>query len=123
MDITLDIAALLGWIISILTIAISINTILHYKRERDEAVKKTGINEEKNNAQQADILEAISTMNQNVCLLYEIIIPILESEKVNLEGLSGQKLNGNVVEAMKKIDEAKKKVLLRMAQNMKDATP
>ena len=26
-------------------------------------------------------------------------------------------------QAMKKIDEAKKKVLLRMAQNMKDATP
>jgi len=78
-------------------------------------MKKAGKDEEKNESQQQQILDAIAKLNENVCVLYEVIVPILDSEKVNLQGLAGQKLNGNVEAALDSIDLAKSKIIKQMS--------
>ena len=115
MIVTLDLAALTGLVVAILSIAISVTTLLRFKREKDAGMKKAGKDEEKNESQQQQILDAIAKLNENVCVLYEVIVPILDSEKVNLQGLAGQKLNGNVEAAMESIDDAKKKIIKQMS--------
>jgi C4-dicarboxylate transporter len=115
MIVTLDLAALTGLIVAILSIAISVTTLQRFKREKDAGMKKAGQDEQKNISQQQQILDAISKLNDNVCTLYQVIVPILDSEKVNLQGLAGQKLNGNVEAAMESIDDAKKKIIKQMS--------
>jgi len=88
---------------------------LRFKREKDAGMKKAGKDEEKNESQQQQILDAIAKLNENVCVLYEVIVPILDSEKVNLQGLAGQKLNGNVEAALDSIDLAKSKIIKQMS--------
>ena len=82
MIVTLDLAALTGLVVAILSIAISVTTLLRFKREKDAGMKKAGKDEEKNESQQQQILDAIAKLNENVCVLYEVIVPILDSEKV-----------------------------------------
>jgi len=115
MIVTLDLAALTGLVVAILSIAISVSTLLRFKREKDAGMKKAGKDEEKNESQQQQILDAIAKLNENVCVLYEVIVPILDSEKVNLQGLAGQKLNGNVEAALDSIDLAKSKIIKQMS--------
>lgn len=115
MIVTLDLAALTGLVVAILSIAISVTTLLRFKREKDAGMKKAGKDEEKNESQQQQILDAIAKLNENVCVLYEVIVPILDSEKVNLQGLAGQKLNGNVEAALDSIDLAKSKIIKQMS--------
>ena len=115
MIVTLDLAALTGLVVAILSIAISVTTLLRFKREKDAGMKKAGKDEEKNESQQQQILDAIAKLNENVCVLYEVIVQILDSEKVNLQGLAGQKLNGNVEAALDSIDLAKSKIIKQMS--------
>jgi len=82
MIVTLDLAALTGLVVAILSIAISVTTLLRFKREKDAGMKKAGKDEEKNESQQQQILDAIAKLNENVCVLYEVIVPILDSKKV-----------------------------------------
>jgi len=115
MIVTLDLAALTGLVVAILSIIISVITLQRFKREKDSSMKKAGKDEEKNESQQQQILDAIAKLNENVCVLYEVIVPILDSEKVNLQGLAGQKLNGNVEAALDSIDLAKSKIIKQMS--------
>ena len=103
MQVTFDLAALIGLGVSLLTIIGLFIEIGRYRKEREEMIRKRTQDQDRTNMKIDQILAMLKDIKENICLLYEADVPMLEGQKVSLMKIAEMELDGQVKKALENV--------------------
>ena len=117
MQITFDLAALIGLGVSVLTIIGLFIEISRYRKEREEMIRRQTQEQDKTDTKIDQILAMLKDLKENTCLLYEAVIPLLEGQKVSLMKIAEMELNGDIKKALGDVTATQDKLMKHLTNS------